>query len=89
MEKKSIPTNNVDNETLDKITRIYTGKLLQNYEFLPFKKGILKTRKEFVKLYKNKALEEVKVIKVFKGFLESKLNFKISDKLFYDENYKN
>ncbi len=71
---------NWDNQNLDKITRIYVGKLLQNPKLLPLKKKIIKTRKIFVKLYKNKALKELEIVTAFKKYLESNLTIKISDK---------
>ncbi len=72
---------NLDNQNLDKITRIYVGKLLQNSEFISMKKNIIKTRKLFVKLYKNKSLKESEIANTFKEYLEKRLNIIISEKL--------
>lgn len=72
---------NLDNENLDKITRVYVGKLLQNSEFISMKKNIIKTRKLFVKLYKNKSLKESEIANIFKEYLEKRLNIIISEKL--------
>jgi O-phosphoseryl-tRNA(Sec) kinase len=70
---------NLDNQNLDKITRMYVGKLLRNSNLLPLKNKIIKTRKMFVKLYKNKALKELEIITAFKKYLESSLTIKISE----------
>ncbi|MFW9874653.1 MAG: adenylyl-sulfate kinase [Candidatus Thorarchaeota archaeon] len=72
---------NLDNENLDKVTRIYVGKLFQNSEFIYLKKNIIKTRKLFIKLYKNKSLKGSEIVNTFKEFLEKKLNIVISEKL--------
>ena len=63
------------------MTRVYVGKLLQNSEFSSMKKSIIKTRKLFVKLYKNKFLKESEIAKSFKEFLEKRLSILISEKL--------
>jgi tRNA uridine 5-carbamoylmethylation protein Kti12 len=70
---------NWDNQNLDKITRIYVGKLLGNPKLTPLKKKIIKTRKLFVKHYKNKALKELEIATSFNDCLEKSLNIKISD----------
>ncbi|MHA1931943.1 MAG: AAA family ATPase [Promethearchaeota archaeon] len=70
---------NWDNENLDKLTRIYVGNLLRNPKLIPLKKKIIKTRKMFVKLYKNKALKEIEIATTFKDYLEKKLTIKISN----------
>jgi len=73
--------SNLDNQYLDKMTRVYVGKLLQNSEFSSMKKSIIKTRKLFVKLNKNKFLKESEIAKSFKEFLEKRLSILISEKL--------
>jgi len=73
--------SNLDNQNLDKITRVYVGKLLQNSEFSSMKKSIIKTRKLFVKFYKNKSLKESEIANSFKEYLEKRLNVLISEKL--------
>lgn len=73
--------SNLDNQNLDKITRVYVGKLLQNSEFSSMKKSIIKTRKLFVKLYKNIFLNESEIAKSFKEYLEKRLGILISEKL--------
>ncbi|MFX1530912.1 MAG: adenylyl-sulfate kinase [Promethearchaeota archaeon] len=73
--------SNLDNQNLDKITRMYVGKLLQNSEFSSMKKKIIKTRKLFIKLYKNRFLKEPDIAISFKDYLEKRLNVLISDKL--------
>jgi len=70
-----------DNQNLDKITRIYVGKLLRNPKLMPFKNKIIKTRKRYMKLYKNKALKELEIVTTFKDYLEKNLTIKISDEL--------
>ncbi len=70
---------NWDNQYLDKITRIYVGKLLRSSKLIPLKKKIIRTRKIFVKLYKNKALKELDIATTFKKYLEKSLTIKISD----------
>ncbi|MFX0081648.1 MAG: adenylyl-sulfate kinase [Candidatus Hodarchaeota archaeon] len=72
---------NVDNENLDKVTRIYVGKLLQNSELTSMKKNIIKIRKLFVKFYKNKSLKESEIVNTFKEYLEKELNIIISEEL--------
>jgi tRNA uridine 5-carbamoylmethylation protein Kti12 len=71
--------SNLDNQNLDKITRVYVGKLLQNSEFLSMKKSIIKVRKLYIKNYKNKFLKESDIAKSFKEYLEKRLNILISD----------
>ncbi|MHA2325294.1 MAG: hypothetical protein ACXACB_07840, partial [Promethearchaeota archaeon] len=75
-------TPNVDNQNLDRITRIYVGKLLQNLDFLPMKKKLSKTRKSFVKLHKNQFLNEIEIVRAFKEYLEQNLSINISEELF-------
>ncbi|MFX1504122.1 MAG: AAA family ATPase [Promethearchaeota archaeon] len=72
---------NFDNESLDKITRIYVSSLLHNSTYMSLKKKIIKLRKEYIKENKNRALKESEIIVTFKEFLEKKLNIKISEKL--------
>ena len=71
----------LENENLDKITRIYVGKLLQRANYLPLKKRIIKLRKIFVKHNKNKALKGSEILKLFKLFLENNLNIQIDEDL--------
>jgi tRNA uridine 5-carbamoylmethylation protein Kti12 len=73
--------SNLDNKNLDKLTRIYVGKLLQNSSYLPLKKSIIKLRKNYVRLNKNKALKEPEISKFFKLYLENNLHIKISEDL--------
>jgi tRNA uridine 5-carbamoylmethylation protein Kti12 len=80
-EEKAESFLNLDNENLDKITRIYVGKLLQNSELVSMKKNIIKIRKLFVKLYKNKSLKESEIVNNFKEYLEKRLNIIISEEL--------
>ena len=80
-EKGLARSSSWDNQNLDKITRIYVGKLLRNPKLMPFKKKIIKTRKRYMKLYKNKALKELEIVTTFKDYLEKNLTIKISDKL--------
>ncbi|MFX1366693.1 MAG: AAA family ATPase [Promethearchaeota archaeon] len=72
---------NLDNESLDKITRIYVSSLLHNSTYLPLKKKIIKLRKDYVKENRNKALKKSEILITFKKFLEKKLNIKVSEKL--------
>ena len=78
MENNSLKS---DNQNLDKITRIYVGKLLRNPKLMSLKKKIIKTRKIFVKLHKNKALKDFDIATTFKKYLEENLSIKISDEL--------
>jgi len=90
LEDKMIPKNqklrtegtkivsNIFNENLDKITRIYVGKLIINPNYLALKNKIIKLRKNYVKKNKNKALSEVEIVYNFKNYLEKSLNIKIS-----------
>lgn len=80
-EKKFTKSSIWDNQNLDKLTRIYVGKLLRNPKLMAFKKKIIKTRKLYMKLYKNKALKEFEIATTFKDYLEKKLTIKISDEL--------
>jgi len=73
--------SNLDNEKLDKVTRIYVNALLQNSTYLPLKKRIIKLRKIYVRENKNKALRESEISKTFKNYLEKNLNIKITDSL--------
>ncbi|MHA2182161.1 MAG: AAA family ATPase [Promethearchaeota archaeon] len=70
---------NWDNEELDRLTRIYVGNLIRNPKLRSWKKKIIKTRKSFVKLYKNKALKEIEIATTFKDYLEKRLAIKISN----------
>ena len=78
-EKIEFQISNLDNENLDKITRIYVGKLLHNTRYLFLKKKIIKLRKIYVKQNKNKALKEPEILESFKKFLEKSLNVEISN----------
>ncbi|MBY8985149.1 MAG: AAA family ATPase [Candidatus Lokiarchaeota archaeon] len=78
-EKIISKSSNWDNQNLDKITRIYVGKLLRNPKLTPLKKKIIKSRKKFVNLYKNKALNEIEIVKAFKKYLEKNLKIRISE----------
>ena len=73
--------SNMDNENLDKMTRIYVGKVLHDSSFLPLKKRIIKLRKIFVKQNKNKAFTEPEISKSFKLYLEKNLNIQINEDL--------
>ncbi|MHA2391944.1 MAG: adenylyl-sulfate kinase [Promethearchaeota archaeon] len=76
-ERKQI-SSNLNNENLDRITRVYVGNLLHDSEFLSLKKDIIKARKEFVSQHKNTQLTELNIPKIFKNYLEKSLNIKIS-----------
>jgi len=78
-KKREFP--NLDNENLDKITRIYIGKLLHDSRYLPLKKRIIKLRKIYVKLNKNRALSEPEILKSFKFYLEDNFNIQINEDL--------
>ncbi|MFW9867841.1 MAG: AAA family ATPase [Candidatus Thorarchaeota archaeon] len=78
---KSYSSSNMDNQHLDVITRNYVGKLLQQPELHSFKKKIIKARKMYVKLHKNKSLQKLEIIKSFREFLEFNLDIKISEEL--------
>lgn len=73
--------SNLDNEELDKVTRIYVNKLLHNSLYLPLKKRIIKLRKSYVRESKNKVLRESEISKKFKKYLEKNLNIKITESL--------
>ena len=73
--------SNIDNEKLDKVTRIYVSALLHESTYLPLKKRIIKLRKIYVRENKNKALRESEISKTFKNYLEKNLNIKITDSL--------
>ncbi|MFX1410402.1 MAG: adenylyl-sulfate kinase [Promethearchaeota archaeon] len=66
------------NEELDKITRNYVGKLLEDSNYHPLKNKIIKLRREFVKIKKNEYLSELEIQNSFQKFLEEILNIKIS-----------
>lgn len=76
-DKESIILNK-DNENLDKITRDYVGKLLQDSKLLAMKKVIIKARKIFVNINKNKSLKENDIPIAFRDYLEKRLNIIIS-----------
>ena len=78
-EKIISKSSNWDNQNLDKITRIYVGKLLRKPKLTPVKKKMIKTRKKCVNLYKNKALKEIEIAKAFKKYLEKNLTIRISE----------
>lgn len=69
----------LNNENLDKITRIYVGKLLQNFNYSHLKNQIIKLRKLFIKINKNKALSKAEISKEFRSYLERNLNIKITE----------
>ena len=73
--------SNLNNENLDKITRIYVGKILQFSRYLPLKKKIIKLRKNFVKKNKNTELKESEISRSFKFYLENNLDIKIFEDL--------
>ncbi|NVM37192.1 MAG: adenylyl-sulfate kinase [Candidatus Lokiarchaeota archaeon] len=73
--------SNLDNESLDKFSRIYISALLRDSTYLPFKKRIIKLRKNYVRENKNKALTESEISKTFKDYLEKNLNIKITENL--------
>lgn len=75
--------SSLDNENLDKITRIYVGKLLHNVSYLPLKKEIINLRKIYINHNKNKAHTELEILKSFKEFLEKSLNIQISENSFH------
>jgi len=70
--------SSIDNENLDKFTRIYVGKLLQNPNYTDLKNEIIKLRKLFIRINKNKVLSESEIYKDFSGYLERNLNKKIT-----------
>ncbi len=72
--------SNINNESLDRITRLYVNTLLRDSTYIPLKKKIIKLRKDYVKENKNKALRESEILKKFKNFLEKNLSLKISEK---------
>jgi tRNA uridine 5-carbamoylmethylation protein Kti12 len=80
-EKELEKSSRWDNQNLDRITRIYVGKLLRNPKLIPFKKKIIKTRKLYMKLYKNKALTEFEIVTTFKDYLKKSLTIKNSEEL--------
>ena len=80
-EKEIARLSSWDNQNLDRITRIYVGKLLQNPKLMLLKKKIIKTRKLYMKLYKNKTLKEFEIVTSFKDYLEKSLTIKISEEL--------
>ncbi|MFX1425150.1 MAG: adenylyl-sulfate kinase [Promethearchaeota archaeon] len=71
-----------DNEKLDKITRDYAGRLLQDSNLLSMKNKIIKLRKSFIKLQKNRPLKVNEIGNAFKDYLEKKLNIIITDNFF-------
>jgi tRNA uridine 5-carbamoylmethylation protein Kti12 len=71
-------SSNLDNENLDKITRIFVGELLHKTHYLHLKDRIIKLRKSYVKQNKNKALIETDILNSFRKYLEKILNIKIS-----------
>jgi len=71
--------SNLYAENLEKISRNYVGKLLQNPIYLPIKDKILRLRRIFVKNIRNKSLVEADIIKSFKNFLEKGLKITISE----------
>jgi len=81
LEDRKTNLSNLDNENLDKITRIYVSTLLHNSSFLPLKKRIIRLRKIYVKENKNKALKESEISNSFKNYLETNLNIKITENL--------
>jgi len=70
--------SSIDNENLDKFTRIYVGKLLQNPNYTDLKNKIIKLRKLFIRINMNKVLSEAEIYEDFRSYLERKLNIKIT-----------
>jgi tRNA uridine 5-carbamoylmethylation protein Kti12 len=66
------------NEMLDKTTRKIVGEILKNSEFKPLKNQILKFRKLYVKLNRNKFLNQSLITSNFKEYLEKNLNIEIA-----------
>ena len=77
-EQKEEEILNRDNQKLDKITRQYVGKLLQDSQFASMKSAIITLRKSFIKHYKNRLIDD-EIEFAFKGYLEKRLNIIISD----------
>lgn len=81
-EDKVKIVSNIINENLDKLTRDYVGKLLQDSKLLAMKKAIIKARKLFVKINKNKNSKDKDIRIDFKDYLEKRLNIIISKDFF-------
>ncbi|MFX0104847.1 MAG: hypothetical protein ACFE75_05100 [Candidatus Hodarchaeota archaeon] len=75
-------SSSIDNENLDKITRIFVGKLLKNSNYKTLKKKIINLRKIYIKHNKNKTHTDLEILKSFKEFLERSLNIQISENSF-------
>lgn len=73
---------NLYNENLDKITRIYVGKVVLNPDFKTHKNKIFKLRKAYIKRNKNKWLSESEILKGFKIYLEKNLNIEFFNSSF-------
>jgi tRNA uridine 5-carbamoylmethylation protein Kti12 len=65
------------NEILDKVTRTIVGEILKDSKFNPLKHLILKYRKLYVKLNRNKSLEESFISRDFKDYLAKNLHTKL------------
>lgn len=74
LEGKAKKDFNIENENLDKITRDYVGKLFQDSKLTTMKKPILKARKFFVKINKNKNLKANEIPTAFRDYLEERLD---------------
>lgn len=77
-EKKVSPSPPQYNERLDTITRKIVSEVLKKQEFHIKKKKILACRKDFIRLYLDKSLDEPLLAQTFKKYLEKNLNIKIS-----------
>lgn len=75
--KKSEGRFNINNENIDRFTRIFVGAILQGSEFLHLRKSILKARKLFIKLNKNSSLSNYEITQNFRVFLERSLDIDI------------
>ncbi|MBY8991129.1 MAG: adenylyl-sulfate kinase [Candidatus Lokiarchaeota archaeon] len=73
---------NIENENLDKITREYVGKLFLDSKLSTMKKSILKARKFFIKLNKNKNLKANEIPIAFRDYLEERLDISIPRDIF-------
>jgi tRNA uridine 5-carbamoylmethylation protein Kti12 len=86
--QESDETFNIENENLDQLTRVLVGKLLQDREFLSLRESILKSRKLFIRLYRNNHLSSDEITQKFREFLEKSLKIKIPMDLL-EKYYKN
>ncbi len=72
------PSSELYNEMLDKQTRTIVGEILKNSEFNLLKNQILKYRKLYIKLNRNKSLEGSFISKDFKDYLAKNLHIQLS-----------